>query len=203
MDKTMKQRRLFFKSFGLAAAGLMFGSATRLNAQEVKYPPAQVKEVRKACYQFALQYFHFCKALVDTLGEKQAEPVIRKALFELSLDRSNAMRAKAQEKGLELALENFSKVTDLARSGWDGWEPSLGGVFCPYAEVWLTYFDGHPWFKPLASLYCDVIDTTNIENFTRTTSHRITKNLLWGDNECKREYFESEQVKQGVFTYGK
>jgi hypothetical protein len=50
-------------------------------------------------------------------------------------------------------------------------------------------------------MYCDVIDTTNIENFTRTTSHRITKNLLWGDDECSREYFESEPVKQGKFTY--
>jgi hypothetical protein len=73
---------------------------------------------------------------------------------------------------------------------------------CPYAETWTGYFRDYPWFRRFASLYCDVIDTTNIENFTRTTSHRITKNLLWGDASCEREYFESEKVKRGIFTYG-
>ena len=197
----MKKRRTFIRTLGLTAAGVMLGGTARLRAQELTYQPENVKEVRKACYQFAMQYFHFCKTLVDALGEEKAFPIVRKAIFELSIDRSNKMRAHAEALGLEPVLANFRQVTDLARSGWDGWDPSLGGVFCPYAEVWLTYFDAHPWFKRFAPLFCDVIDTTNIENFTRTTSHRITKNLLWGDSECKREYFESEQVKQGKFTY--
>jgi hypothetical protein len=197
----MNDRRQFILTVGCTATGLLLGSSLRLNASQLKYQPAQVKEVRRACYQFALQYFHFCKTLVDSLGEEKALPVVQKAIFELSIDRSNKMRDKAKELGLETTLENFGKVTDLARSGWDGWTPEQGGVKCPYAEVWLTYYDKHPWFKKFASLYCDVIDTTNIENFTRTTSHRITKNLLWGDDECSRQYFESEQVKQGIFTY--
>lgn len=200
--KNINSRRKFIKSFGLTAAGLMLGGNVRLNASELKYQPAQVKEVRKACYQFAMQYFHFCKAFVDTLGEEKAFPAVQQTVFELSIDRSDKMRARAIELGLEPTLANFPKVTDLARSGWDGWTPELGGVFCPYAEVWLTYFDNYPWFRRFAPLFCDVIDTTNIENFTRTTSHRITKNLLWGDEKCEREYFESEQVKQGIFTYG-
>jgi hypothetical protein len=79
----------------------------------------------------------------------------------------------------------------------------MGGVRCPYAEVWLEYFKDNSWFKQFASLYCDVIDTTNIENFTRTTSHKITKNLLLGDSECDHEYFESDTVKEGNFSYGK
>jgi hypothetical protein len=197
----MNDRRQFILAIGCTATGLLLGSSFRLNASQLKYQPAQVKEVRKACYQFALQYFHFCKTLVDSLGEEKALPIVQKTIFGLSIDRSNKMRDKAKELGLETTLENFGKVTDLARSGWDGWTPDQGGVKCPYAEVWLTYYDEHPWFKRFASLYCDVIDTTNIENFTRTTSHRITKNLLWGDDECSRQYFESEQVKQGIFTY--
>jgi hypothetical protein len=198
----MNDRRRFIRTVGCAAAtGLLLGGKVRLNAAGLKYVPAQVKEVRKACYQFALQYFYFSKSLVDALGVEKALPVVRSTIFNLSIDRSNRMREKAKELGLETTLENFGKVSDLARSGWDGWTPELGGVKCPYAEIWVTYFDEHPWFKQFASLYCDVIDTTNIENFTRTTSHRITKNLLWGDDECTREYFESEQVKQGIFTY--
>jgi hypothetical protein len=79
----------------------------------------------------------------------------------------------------------------------------MGGVRCPYAEVWLEYFKENHWFKRFASLYCDVIDTTNIENFTRTTSHKINKNLLWGDPSCEREYFESNAVKEGKLSYGR
>lgn len=187
---------------GLTTAGFLIGSP-RLNASTLRqYTPENVKEVRKACYQFAMQYFHFCKNLVDVLGEEKALPIVQKTIFELSLDRSDKMRVKAKELGLVPDLKNFREVGDLARSGWDGWDPSMGGVKCPYAEVWLSYYDKYPWFKRFASLYCDVIDTTNVENFTRSTSHRITKNLLWGDNECTREYFESGQVKQGKFTYG-
>ena len=202
MDKIMGRRRAFIKTLGLTAAGFMLGGTACINSKELKYQPENVKEVRKACYQFALLYFHFCKTIVDTLGEEIAFTVVQKTIFELSIDRSNKMRAQAEASGLEPVFENFRKVTDLARSGWDGWQPSMGGVRCPYAEVWLTYYDGYPWFKRFAPLFCDVIDTTNIENFTKTTSHRLTKNLLWGDSECVREYFESDQVKQGKFTYG-
>ncbi len=161
-----------------------------------------LQEVRLACRQFALLYFHFCKTLVETLGEDAALPVVQKAVFELSLERSNGSRLRAGEQGLEPTPENFPKVNDLPVSAWEKWTPACGGVRCPYAEQWLGYYETYPWFKRFAPLYCDVVDTTNIENFSRTVSHRITKNLLWGDDECAREYFESERVKQGMFTYG-
>jgi hypothetical protein len=147
-------------------------------------------------------YFHFCKTLVDALGEEAALPLVQKALFELALDRTDKSRAKALEEGLPPTLENFPKVNDLPSVAWDEWKPEMGGLRCPYAEAWTGYFAEHPWFKQFASLYCDVIDTTNIENFTRTTSHRITKNLLWGDPVCEREYFESDKVKEGVYSCG-
>jgi hypothetical protein len=164
---------------------------------------AGIRELRLACRQFAMLYFHFCKALVETLGEEAALPLVQKAVFTLSLDRTGRTRAKALAQGLEPTWENFSKVNDLPSAAWEGWDPGMGGCRCPYAETWLGYFDTAPWFKPFASLYCDVIDTTNIENFSRTTSHRLTRSLLWGDPVCEREYFESEAVKRGVFTYGK
>lgn len=197
----MKNRRAFIKALGVSSAGLLIGRSSAMTPQTDIQD--KVFEVRRACKQFAMQYFHMCKNLVEALGEEEALPVVQKTVFELSLDRSDRMRAKALENKLEPTLENFRKVSDLAFIGWSGWEPSMGGVKCPYAEVWLGYYDQYPWFKRFASLYCDVIDTTNIENFTRTTSHRITKNLLWGDNECTREYFESADVAAGNFTYGR
>jgi hypothetical protein len=201
----MKDRRTFIKALGVSYAGLLIGRVRAVNTSQTPNSETldKIYEVRRACKQFALQYFHFCKNLVETLGEENALPVVQKTIFELSLDRSDRMRKKALENNLEPTLENFRKVSDLAFIGWSGWDPSMGGVRCPYAEIWLGYYEQHPWFKRFASLYCDVIDTTNIENFTRTTSHKITKNLLWGDDECVREYFESSEVKAGIFTYGK
>jgi hypothetical protein len=165
--------------------------------------PATVQDVRMAARHFAMLYFHVCKTWVEAVGEEAAFPLVRKVIFELSLDRSDQIRAKALAQGLEPATGNFAAVNDLPVIGWDGWDPASGGDRCPYAEAWLKYMDEYPWFKRFASMYCDVIDTTNVENYTRTTSHRITRNVLWGDAACEREFFESEQVKQGVFTYGK
>ena len=162
-----------------------------------------IKDLRLACRQFAMLYFNFCKSLKDELGDEKAFPLVQKTIFNQSLDRTNRARKRAEEQGLETNLENFPKVNDLPSDAWTHWEPEMGGVRCPYAEVWLEYYSEHPWFKRYASLYCDVIDTTNIENFTRTLSHKITKNLLWGDATCEREYFESEAVKKGCFTYKK
>ena len=163
----------------------------------------ELKALRLACKQFAMLYFHFCKTLTDTLGEEKAFPLVQKTVFELSLDRTDKARERAAALGLETTLKNFPLVNDLPSIGWSAWKPEMGGVRCPYAEVWLGYFNENPWFKRFASLYCDVIDTTNIENFTRTTSHKLTKSLLWGDSCCDREYFESGAVKEGNFSYGK
>jgi hypothetical protein len=163
---------------------------------------AAIGDVRMACRQFAMLYFNLCKTLVEALGEEAAFPLVQKTIFQLALDRTDRSRAKALEQNLPATLENFSLVNDLPFIAWKEWKPEDGGVRCPYAEAWLGYYEEYPWFKRFASMYCDVIDTTNIENFSRTTSHRITKNLLWGDPACEREYFESEKVKEGVFTYG-
>ncbi len=159
-----------------------------------------IAQVRKACRQFAMLYFHFSKVLVEELGEEKAKVLIQKAIFELALDRSNQLREKAGRQQLSFTMETFMQISDLPMIGW---VKELGRNHCPYAETWVTYFDEYPWFKELAPLYCDVIDTTNAENFTRTLSHKITKNVLTGGETCEREYFASKQVAEGVLTYGK
>lgn len=156
-------------------------------------------EVRKACRQFAMLYFHFAKTLVEELGLEKAKPLVQKAIFELAVDRSEQLRKKAEQQGFPYTMESFNQITDLPKCGW---VKELGRNHCPYAEAWFTYFEEYPWFKELAPLYCDVIDTTNAENFTRAVSHKITKNVLTGAETCERVYFESDTVKKGEFSYG-
>jgi len=161
-----------------------------------------VLEARKACRQFAMQYFQFCRALRDALGEPEALKLAQQAVFQLSLDRTDRIREAALAAGVKPAVENFLRFNDLPLDAWSGWDASMGGYECPYAEQWVTYFDEHPWFRRFATLYCDVIDTTNIENYSRDTSHRITANVMNGDPACEREYFPSDAVSRGAFTYG-
>lgn len=157
-----------------------------------------IEETRKAARHFAMLYFNFCKTLVESLGLEQAKPLIKKAVFSLSLDRTDRLCSVAKQQGLEPTLETFQKITDLPQSAW---VPELGHNHCPYAQAWKEYFDDYPWFKEVAPMYCDVIDTTNIENFSKKLSHKITKNVLWGDDTCTRIYFVSEDVEKGKLTY--
>lgn len=158
----------------------------------------EVRGVRLEAGQFAMLYFHFVKTLVETLGEEKAKTVVRKALYELALDRSGRMRREAEKRGLAPTLENFDAVSDLPAAGW---VKELGRNHCPYAERWVEYYADYPWFKEFAPLYCEVIDTTNIENFSGRLTHRLTKNVLRGDEVCDRVYYESPDVQNGVFTY--
>ena len=159
-----------------------------------------VSEVRKAARQFAMQFFHFSKVLYDQFGLEKTKDIVRQTVFELAVDRSDQLREKALAQGLKAdSVEDFMSVIDLP---FTGWIPEWGEDHCPYAEVWRTYFDKYPWFREIAPFYCDVIDTTTIENFSKCLSHRITQNVILEGTCCKREYFESDKVKRGEYTYG-
>ena len=136
-----------------------------------------VDEIRKAARQFAMLYFHFCKTLYELLGMEKTKEIVRQTVFDLAVDRSEQLREKAQSQGKGTdTVEEFMDVIDLPLCGWI---PQWGA---PY--------------------YCDVIDTTTIENFTHSLSHQITQNVILEGESCERVYFESEDVKKGKYTYG-
>lgn len=159
-----------------------------------------VDQIRKAARQFAMQYFHFCKTLYERYGHDVAKDIIRQTIHELAIDRTDQIRAISLAKGKKADnVTDFMSDNDLP---FEGWIPEWGEDHCPYAETWRTYFNEYPWFKEFATFYCDVIDTSTIENYSKCLSHRITQNVLCKGTCCKREYFESEDVKEGRFTYG-
>lgn len=160
-----------------------------------------VDEIRKAARQFAMLYFHFCYTLYKQFGLERTKEIVRQTVFELAVDRSDILREKALQQGKKAdSVEDFMSVIDLP---FCGWIPEWGADHCPYAVVWRSYFEEYPWFRELAPFYCDVIDTTTIENFSKRLSHRITQNVLLEGESCEREYFESDAVKGGEFTYGR
>ena len=159
-----------------------------------------VDQIRKAARQIAMQYFHFCKTLYDRYGHDVAKDIVRETVFNLAVDRSNRIREKSLAQGKKAdTVADFMSDIDLP---FEGWIPEWGEDHCPYAEVWRTYYDKYPWFREFAPFYCDVIDTTTIENYSKCLSHRITHNVLNEGTACLREYFESDSVKKGEYTYG-
>jgi len=158
----------------------------------------EVKDIRRECRQFAMLYYHLCKVLVEELGIHTAKEKVQKILYSLSIDRTNQLRKRAEKLKLPCTLDTFNEINDLPTNGW---VEELGKCHCPYAECWVTYYEQSPWFREFAPLYCNVIDTTNIENFTKKLTHKLTKNVLTGDDTCERIYVESDNVKSGKFTY--
>lgn len=158
----------------------------------------EVEGIRSECRQFAMLYYHLCKVLVEELGIEDAKVKVQRILYSLSIDRTNKLREKAEKANLPCTLKTFNEINDLPA---DGWVNGLGKNHCPYAECWFTYFKKSPWFRTFAPLYCNVIDTTNIENFTKMLTHKLIKNVLTGDDTCERIYVESEKVQNGEFTY--
>ena len=135
-----------------------------------------------------------------SLGNDVAKDIVRETVFNLAVDRSNQIREKSLAQGKKAdTVADFMSDIDLP---FEGWIPEWGEDHCPYAEVWRTYYEKYPWFREFAPFYCDVIDTTTIENYSKCLSHRITQNVLNEGTACLREYFESDSVKKGEYTYG-
>ncbi len=160
-----------------------------------------VDQIRLAARQFAMLYFHVVKVLYETYGHDRAKDLVRQIVFEQGIDRSDILHEKAVRAGAGTStVEDFRRDIDLPLLGWI---PQWGRDHCPYAEVWRGYIEKYPWFQEFATFYCDVIDTTTIENFTGCLSHRITQNVIVSGESCERTYFTSEDVKKGRLTYGR
>lgn len=158
-----------------------------------------VSEVRNMAYQFSDLYFTFVSELRERLGEDEAMKIATHVIFRRAAERANAMVRRAQEEGVARVPENINKMTDVPFLGWD---ESFERDTCPYGAAWNRRIAENPWFRRFACLYCDVTDTTIAEIFTGCYSHRLYHNVLLGDRTCEREYFLSDAVKSGKYTYG-
>ncbi len=158
-----------------------------------------VQQVRQMAFSFAELYYTFVKDLRDRFGEEEAIPMVQKVLFDRAAERAMDMIRRAEEQGVERVPGSIGKMTDVPFLGWD---KELGRFHCPYGEAWIHRIEAEPWFEKFANLYCDVTDTTIAEVFTAAYSHKLFKNVVNGEDSCEREYFLSDDVKNGRYTYG-
>jgi len=158
-----------------------------------------VGEVRNMAFQFADLYYAFVKVLRETYGDEAAMDIARRALYMRASERAEKMVRKAEEGNIPRVPDNIHDLSDVSYLGWD---PSFGRDSCPYGAAWNIRIGEDPGFRPFASLYCDVTDTTIAEKFTGSYSHKLYKNVVLGDDSCERTYFPSEDVSSGRMTYG-
>ncbi|MGI6608453.1 MAG: hypothetical protein ACOX1F_05705 [Erysipelotrichaceae bacterium] len=159
-----------------------------------------IKQVRNMAFSFAELYFSFVLKLYTEFGDETATETVTDILFKRAKERALIMIEKAKKFKMERIPENINVLSDVPRLGWD---ETAGCKHCPYGVVWVNRIKQYPWFRKYASLYCDVTDTTIAEVFTGCYSHKIIKNVVLGDDCCQREYFLSDRVKEGIYTYDK
>lgn len=171
-----------------------------MNNDEMILKQTAVLQVREMAFSFGELYFSFVSEMYDEFGDEKTTEMVTRILFKRAKERALIMIEKAEQLKMERIPENINKLSDVPRLGWD---ESLGCDHCPYGLIWRNRISNAIWFEKYARLYCDVTDTTIAEVFTGCYSHKITKNVVSKDDSCEREYFISEKVKNGIYTYGK
>ena len=98
-------------------------------------------------------YFNFVKTLVEKYDVDEAKEITHTVLFGLALERSDEMRNRASELGINCTVEAMNKVTDIAFLGWDeskGKDPYGEQTPCPPQRCELSEVMG--WYKTCLKL---------------------------------------------------
>jgi hypothetical protein len=135
------------------------------------------QQVRKVGNQVGLLFYYFAKTLVDELGDTKGKKLILKAIKSYGTERGKAIREKVEQAGLELTMENFSKFSDLPKSGWE--YSDEGTTYCCYAQAWMDR-----GVENLGRLYCEV-DFALIKAYNPKMRLKRAGSILDGDACCK------------------
>lgn len=145
-----------------------------------------VENVRLMARRTALLYYYFAQTLVAELGEEEGKRLIGKAIWAYGEHCGRAVRAGVEALGLPPTDENFGRIADLPRLGWEMSTTALAGgeqrpicTYCPLAAVWKDLNA-----EELGRLYCTV-DQAKYHAYNPAYEYVHTKNLLDGDECCE------------------
>ncbi len=151
-------------------------------------PAECAEEVRLMARRTALLHMYFSKAIIEELGEEAGRRLIQKAIHDFGAHCGRAVRAQVQALGLPLSEENYNKVRDLPRYGWevdsltlpDGEQRPIAR-FCPLAETFLEFGEEG---RRLGRLYC-YVDQAKQQAYDPETEFVHPHNVLDGDAYCE------------------
>lgn len=143
-------------------------------------------EVITTARRLALLYLHFSDAIIEELGEEKGRELISKAILNYGTECGEEVRKGVQEMGLPLEAQNFGKVPDLPKLGWekelicypDG-QRNPRVHFCPLADIWIKKGKAE-----LGRMYC-FVDQAKFSSYNPELECIHVKNVLDGDPYCE------------------
>jgi hypothetical protein len=146
------------------------------------------EEIKLMARRTALLHYYFSRAIVDRLGAEEGKALIKEAIWAYGRHCGQAVREGVEAMGLPLTDENFGKVRDLPRYGWETDSLTLAdgevrpiATFCPIAAALKEL---GPDAEELGRLYC-YVDQGKYEAYNPDMEFIHAKNLLDGDAYCE------------------
>ncbi|MCX6262630.1 MAG: L-2-amino-thiazoline-4-carboxylic acid hydrolase [Bacteroidia bacterium] len=165
-----------------------------MEIEDMKGKNDNIKELAMDYAEFVvLLISNIAKSVINRLGKKEGEKVLKAGLREFGLERGRIIRSKVDAAGLKPTLENFLRyykyptmaATELEQTTGDK-ERTLLIKHCPFGDFWEQRGE-----EEIGLLYCDMVDTAIREGFDLALKHSNPKNLLRGDVVCEhREVFK-------------
>jgi hypothetical protein len=145
-------------------------------------------QVKLMARRAALLHFYFSKTLVEELGEEEGMRLIKKAIWAYGGHVGRVIREKVEAMGLPNSEENFDKIPDLPKYGWDtdvvtlpNGETHPIARFCPLAATLMEL--GEEGYR-LGRLYC-YVDQAKQEAYNPDVDFIHAKNVLDCDPYCE------------------
>jgi predicted hydrocarbon binding protein len=136
----------------------------------------------------ALLHYFFSQTIIHELGEEKGRELIMRAIEAYGAYIGHAVREGVKTMGLPLECENFNKVPDLPKFGWETGEVTLANgehrpvvYVCPLAE---TFKSLGPEAEELGRLYC-YVDQAKYKAFNPSIELVHSRNMLAGDRCCE------------------
>ena len=146
------------------------------------------EEIRLMARRTALLHYYFSQAIVDRLGEEEGKALIEGAIWAYGQHCGRVVREGVEAMGLPLTDENYGRVRDLPKYGWESDTVTLpdGEVrpivtFCPLAAA---LEELGPSGVELGRLYCWV-DQAKYQAYNPELEFVHAKNVLDGDPYCE------------------
>ncbi len=148
------------------------------------------EEVKLMARRAALLHHYFSLTLVEELGEEEGKRLIKKAIWAYGEHCGRKVREGVEAMNLPLTDENYGKVRDLPKYGWESGTITTpdGEIrpivsFCPLAD---TFKELGPRGEELGRLYC-YVDQAKYEAYNPEVEFIHAQNVLDDDPCCEFE----------------
>jgi hypothetical protein len=145
-------------------------------------------EIQLLARRTGLLHYYFSRAIVDRLGEEEGKALIKEAIWAYGRHCGQAVREGVEAMGLPLTEENYGRVRDLPKYGWDSDMVRLPDgekrpivTYCPIAAALQEL---GPDAVELGRLYC-YVDQGKYEGYNPDMEFIHAQNVLDGDPYCE------------------